>query len=78
MVLYVLWLHGFIVLWLCNCMVFWFSGLVGFEFLESCRFMFLLDIDPISMIFKFLLHGSSSFPGARLLQIWSNISKLLI
>ena len=48
----------------------WFfvSWFLGFKDLTNFPVVFQEEIDPISKIFKILLHGSSGFVGARLFQ----------
>ena len=55
--------YGFIVLWFYAFLVSWFQSFTKFPF-----HAFLIDIDLITKIFKFLLDGYSSSVGARLFQ----------
>ena len=66
----VVWFHGFRVLWFYGFMALW---LHGFNNLSNTYFMFLIDVDLISMMSDILFIGFSSFVGARLFQFWSNM-----
>ena len=69
---------GFLVSWLFGSLVFgflvsWFEKTLMFskdicDMLPNFNFMILIDIDPISKIFKIVLDGSSGLLGARLFQ----------
>ena len=67
--------------WFQRLLVSWFLGFINsvmflkntWSVLPNCHFMFLIDIDLVSKISKFRLHGSSSFPGAHSFQNCQNI-----
>ena len=77
----VLWFYGFMALWLYSLMACWFYGFMVLDLMVvwfygflvariyqvpiSC---FLMDLEPISKVFKISLDGSSGFVGARLFQ----------
>ena len=67
----VVWFYGFMVLLLYGFTGLYFYGFMVVWFQEvhkSSISCFLIDIDPISMIFEILFNGRSPLFGARLFQ----------
>ena len=70
---YGLWFYSLMVLWFYGFMLLWIYGFLVSKLYQISISCFQEDFDPMSMIFKIALDGSSGIFGTRLFQTCQNV-----